>query len=57
MLDGTTLQTSGVITLAVRQPITKTSYELEFYVATKHEQPLLGFKACRALHLLRVGLF
>ena len=54
MLDGTTLQTSGVITLTVGQPTTKTSYELDFYVAPKHDQPLLGFKACRALDLLRV---
>ena len=54
MFDGTALQTSGAITLTVMHPTTKKTHQLDFYVATKHEQPLLGFKACRTLDLLRV---
>ena len=54
MFDGTALQTSGAVTLTVKHPTTKKTHQLAFYVATKHEQPLLGFKACRALDLLRV---
>jgi len=30
------------------------AHELKFHVATKHEQPLLGFHAFRALELLCV---
>ena len=54
IFDSTELQTCGVITLFVRHPRTTDVHQLDFYVATKHEQPLLGFKACRALDLLRV---
>ena len=54
MFDGTELLTSGAINLPVKHPRTMKIHQLDFYVATKHEQPLLGFKACRALDLLRV---
>jgi len=54
MFDGSELQRSGVITLTVKHPHTARLYDLDFYVATKHEQPLHGFKACSALDLLRV---
>ena len=54
MSDGTELQTSGAINLTVKHPKTMVIYNLDFYVATKHQQPLLGFKACRGLDLLRV---
>ena len=54
MFDKSELQTSGVITLSVQHPRTLRTHELKFHVATKHEQPLLGFHACRALELLRV---
>ena len=54
MFDKSELQTSGVITLSVQHSRTLRTDELKFHVATKHEQPLLGFHACRALELLRV---
>ena len=54
MFDKSKLQTSGVITLSVHQPHTLSTHELQLHVATKHDQPLLGFHACRALQLLRV---
>ena len=54
MFDRSELQTCGMITVNVQHPRTKREYKLDFYVAAKHEQPLLGFKACRALELLRV---
>ena len=55
MFDKSELQTRGRITIAVEHPRTSRVYELEFYVAAKHEQPLLGFKACRLLELLHVA--
>jgi len=54
MFDKSKLQTSGVITLSVQHPRTLSTHELQFHVATKHEQPLLGFHTCRALQLLRI---
>ena len=54
MFDKSELQTRGMITVVVQHPRTAREYKLDFYVAAKHEQPLLGFKACRALELLRV---
>ena len=54
MFDKSELLTRGRIMIAVEHPRTSRVYELEFYVAAKHEQPLLGFKACRLLKLLRV---
>ena len=48
------LQTRGVSTLSIQHPRTSRCHDLEFYVAAKHDQPLLGFHACRALELLRV---
>jgi len=54
MFDKSQLQTHGEITLTVQHPRTLRNYELNFYVAAKHDQPVLGFHACRALQLLRV---
>ena len=49
MIDKNEQQTTGMIMIEVQNPKTKREYELEFYVATRQEQPLLGFKACRTL--------
>jgi len=54
MFDKSKLKTSGMITIPVEHPRTSKVYNLEFSVAAKHEQALLGFTACRALKLLRV---
>jgi len=54
MFDKSKLQTSGMITIPVEHPRTSKVYNLEFFVAAKHEQALLGFNTCRALKLLRV---
>jgi len=35
-------------------PRTLRAHELKFHIATKHDQPLLGFHASRALELLSV---
>ena len=47
MFDKSQLQTSGMIKLVVKHPRTSRIYDLEFYVAAKHEQALLGFTACQ----------
>jgi hypothetical protein len=54
MFDKSELQTCGMITIAVEHPPTSRVYNLDFYVAAKHDKPLLGFTACRQLELLRV---
>ena len=54
MFDKSKLETDGMITLDVQHPRTKCVNKLDFYVASKHEQPLLGSSACRELNLLRV---
>ena len=54
MFDKAQLKTTGMITVAVQHPPTKRTFNLDFYVAKKHEQPLLGFTACRTMDLLRV---
>jgi len=42
------------LTLSVQHLRTLRAHELKFHVATKYEQPLLGFHASRALELLSV---
>jgi len=54
MFDKSELHTRGQILIAVDNSRTSLLYELEFYVTAKHEQPILGFKACRSLELFRV---
>jgi len=54
MFDKSKLQTSGMIKLAIEHQRTLRIYDLEFYVAAKHEQALLGFTACQKLQLLRL---
>ena len=45
---------AAYVTLSVQHPRTLRAHELKFHVATKHEQPLLGFHASHALELLSV---
>ena len=45
---------AAYVTLSVQHPRTLRAHELKFHVDTKHEQPLLGFHASRALELLSV---
>jgi len=52
MFDNSHLKTAGMITLAVQHPKTKYTEELDFYVATAHNQPLIGWEACLAFDLL-----
>src|SRR5688572_12718766 len=54
MFDRTELKTIGVIALTVQHPQTQQPHRLEFFVAEKHDQPILGLKACKDLHLLTV---
>src|SRR6218665_2317745 len=54
MFDRTELHTSGVVDLTVEHPQTRQRHRLEFYVAESHEQSILGFHACKDLHLLSV---
>jgi len=53
MFDRSELQTRGMITVTVEHIRSGRTHRLDFYVTAKHDQPLLGFKACRALELLR----
>ena len=39
----------------VTHPLTKQVSMLEFYVATKHNQPILGLEACLLFDLLAVN--
>ena len=52
MFDGSELWTRGLITVIVQHPRTAREYELDFYITTGQNQPLLGCKACYALELL-----
>jgi len=45
---------AAYVTLSVQHPRTLRAHVLKFHVATKHEQPLLGFHASRGLELLSV---
>ena len=54
MFDRSELATRGMITIKVQHPKSKCEYVLDFYVAAKHQQPILGFNACRAMNLLKV---
>jgi hypothetical protein len=42
-----------MITVTLKHLRTARAYELDFYVTKRHDQPLLGFKACRDLELLK----
>ena len=46
MFDKSELSTSGMITVTLKHLRTAREYDLDFYVAKRHDQPLLGFKAC-----------
>ena len=54
MFDQSTLKTSGIVTLTVRHPKTGSDFSLDFYVAERHEQAILGIKACQQLRLLHI---
>lgn len=43
MYDKAVLQTRGMFTLQICHPRTATRRAVDFYVAAKHEQPILGF--------------
>jgi len=54
IFDKTELNVFGIITLPVGHLITSKSTDLEFYVANRHEQAILGCKACKLLDLLKL---
>lgn len=54
MFDRSVLKTSGIVTLTVRHPKTGRDFSFDFYVAERHEQAVLGIKACQHLRLLHV---
>jgi len=54
MFDHNELHTLGVVDLTMEHPQTRQPHHLEFYVAESHEQSILGFHACKDLHLLSV---
>jgi hypothetical protein len=54
MFDRSALKTSGIVTLTARHPKTGIDFSLDFYVAERHEQAVLGVKACQQLRLLHV---
>ena len=55
MFDGTQLQTDGMVILPVTHPTTGQSEQLDFYIATKHKQPLLGTEACLMFDLMNIN--
>ena len=55
MFDGTRLQTEGMLKLLVKHPRTGQSEYLDFYIASHHNQPLLGIEACLKFDLLSVN--
>jgi len=54
MFDRTELHKSRVDDLTVEHPQTRQPHRLEFHVTDSHEQSILGFHACKDLHLLSV---
>ena len=44
MFDATELQTYGMITMRAKHPRTARVYELDFYVTSRHNQPLWDSK-------------
>ena len=46
MFDSTMLQTAGMLEAAVQHPITGQQMILDFYVAVKYSQAILGLNAC-----------
>ena len=54
MFDDTALKTAGVITAMVQHPRTKRQSKLDFHVAAKHQQAILGLEACLEFDLLEV---
>ena len=55
MFDGTQLQTDGMVILPVTHPTTGQSEQLDFYIAAKHKQPLLGIEACLMFDLMNIN--
>ena len=55
MYDQSILQTGGMMSAQVTHPLTKQVSMLEFYVATKHNQPILGLEACLLFDLLAIN--
>ena len=55
MFDGTLLQTDGMVTLPVTHQTTGQSEQLDFYIATKHKQPLIGIEACLMFDLMNIN--
>jgi hypothetical protein len=53
MFEKIPLQIGGMATIPVKNIRTGQSYELNFYVATRHEQAVLGRKACCELNMLK----
>ena len=53
--DGMLLQTDGMVTLPVTHPTTSQLEQLDFYIATKHKQPLIGIEACLMFDLMNIN--
>lgn len=55
MFDGTLLQTDGMVTLPVTHLTTGQLEQLDFYIATRHKQPLIGIEACLMFDLMNIN--
>jgi hypothetical protein len=53
MFDGRQLQSTGAIRLPVRHLLTGMTAQILFHAADKHQQAILGARACRQLNLLQ----
>ena len=55
MFDESQLKTVGMLSLPVTHPTTGQFEHVDFYIAEKHNQPLLGIEACLKFDLLNVN--
>ena len=55
MFDGTQLKTIGMLTAEVEHPRTGRRRPMDFYVAARHDRPILGMRACQDMELLSVN--
>jgi hypothetical protein len=55
MFDGTELSTIGMITASVQHSLSGKRMRMNFCVASKHNQAIIGMKACQELELLTIN--
>ena len=54
MFDNTVLPTNGMLNAVVEHPRTHRKFDINFYIAENHRQPILGLDACLKFDLLSI---